>query len=121
MAPGDAALTQTLGAGGAHILFVDFFQKRVFGEQGGKGKTAQHRCTHRQSDMPKIIFDLAPGRQIRKIGRSQAAQRKPLHLPRQKHQKQHTHDKTRYGHADQNQNGGAGIKTAARTQGFGYA
>ena len=61
-----------------HVLARDFIEKRVFGQDGQRGKTADHQGRHWQYQMPEVIGDLAHGRQLLKVFRHQAAHREPV-------------------------------------------
>src|SRR6185437_6187236 len=54
----------TLGARRQHILLADFFEKRILGEQRHRRKCRQRHRKDRQRQMPEIVEDFLPPRQL---------------------------------------------------------
>src|SRR6516164_6081719 len=59
------ALGAALGARGEHILLAQFLQKRVLGQERYSRKGRQAHRGNRQNQMPEVVEDFLPPRQLR--------------------------------------------------------
>jgi hypothetical protein len=73
-----AVLAQALGLGGDHVLFVDFVEEAVLGQQGHGGEVADHQRRDRQHQVPEVVEDLAAPAQLVEVVGGQPAQREPV-------------------------------------------
>ncbi|MNE71376.1 hypothetical protein D3C80_1672460 [compost metagenome] len=69
---------QSLGACRGHILFADFFEKRVLGQKRCGGKGRQDQSCYGQNHVPEIIADLSPYRHLRKVRRGETTKWEPV-------------------------------------------
>ena len=116
----DFPFGQAFGAGGIDVLAADFFEEDVFGQNGGNGQAAGNGGGNGQGDVPKIVGDFSRSGELVPVVARQSALRKPGEeaAAAEQHQQQQAEHEGRDGVADEDDEAGQGIETAAVAHGF---
>ena len=103
------------GARGQHVLFAQFLEKRVLGQQRHGGEGGQPHGHDRQGQVPEIIEDFVPPGELRPAVRYQSAQRKDLkeRAAGEQDDEQNGEQKARNGVADDDHAGGPDVERRA--------
>ena len=123
VAPENAALGISLGSGGYHVLFIEFFQEVVFGKNGKTREAADGKGKNGQGEMPEVIENFGARSKLVPVLGDQTAQGEEVEetAPREEHDKNNGEEKAGNGAAHADGRGGPEVEGGTLLDGLSDA